>query len=80
LLSTRRFFRASIALCFVIVTLGKPQVFRAQSTASLADRIQKVMNRPEFAHANFGIEFYSLETGKVIYSLNADKLLSPPHD
>jgi dihydroorotase/N-acyl-D-amino-acid deacylase len=77
LLSTRRFFRASIALCFAIVTLGMPQVFRAQSTASLADRIQKVMNRPEFAHANFGIEFYSLETGKVIYSLNANKLFVP---
>ena len=54
-----------------------PQVFRAQSTASLADRIQKVMNRPEFAHANFGIEFYSLETGKVIYSMNANKLFVP---
>jgi dihydroorotase/N-acyl-D-amino-acid deacylase len=35
------------------------------------------MDRPEFAHANFGIEFYSLETGKVIYSLNANKLFVP---
>jgi D-alanyl-D-alanine carboxypeptidase/D-alanyl-D-alanine-endopeptidase (penicillin-binding protein 4) len=43
----------------------------------LADRIQKVMNRPEFAHASFGIEFYSLDSGKVIYSLNADKMFVP---
>jgi N-acyl-D-amino-acid deacylase len=35
------------------------------------------MDRPEFAHANFGIEFYSLETGKVVYSLNANKLFVP---
>jgi dihydroorotase/N-acyl-D-amino-acid deacylase len=50
---------------------------RAQSESSLPQRIQKVMSRPEFAHANFGIEFYSLETGKVIYALNADKLFVP---
>src|SRR5467141_2334072 len=50
---------------------------RAQSEASLAQRIQKVISRPEFAHANFGIEFYSLDTGKVIYALNADKLFVP---
>lgn len=50
---------------------------RAQSEASLAQRIQKVMSRPEFAHANFGLEFYALDTGKVIYSLNADKLFVP---
>jgi N-acyl-D-amino-acid deacylase len=49
----------------------------AQSEASLPERIQKVMSRPEFAHANFGIEFYSLDTGKVIYALNADKLFVP---
>ena len=35
------------------------------------------MSRPEFAHANFGIEFYSLESGKVIYALNADKMFVP---
>ena len=50
---------------------------RAQSDNSLAQRIQKVISRPEFAHANFGIEFYSLDTGKVVYALNSDKLFVP---
>src|SRR5258707_8073207 len=50
---------------------------RSQSESSLSQRIQKVISRPEFAHANFGIEFYSLDTGKVIYALNADKLFVP---
>jgi dihydroorotase/N-acyl-D-amino-acid deacylase len=50
---------------------------RAQSEASLGQRIQKVIARPEFAHANFGIEFYSLDAGKVIYAVNADKLFVP---
>src|SRR5258708_23420499 len=50
---------------------------RAQSESTLAQRIQNVISRPEFAHANFGIEFYSLDTGKVVYALNADKLFVP---
>jgi len=49
----------------------------AQSPATLADRIQKVMSRPEFARANFGIKFVSLDTGKVLYSLNSNKLFVP---
>jgi dihydroorotase/N-acyl-D-amino-acid deacylase len=49
----------------------------AQSPATLPERIQKVMNRPEFAHANFGIKFVSLDTGKVLYSLNSNKLFVP---
>jgi D-alanyl-D-alanine carboxypeptidase len=52
---------------------------RAQDAvpADLAARIQKVLDRPEFAHAHFGIEFYSPESGKVIYALNEQKLFTP---
>jgi len=50
---------------------------RAQSESTLAQRIQKIISRPEFAHANFGIEFCSLDTGKALYALNADKLFVP---
>jgi len=74
---THSFVFGGIALCFVMALLGTPCALRAQSAASLADRIQKVISRPEFAHANFGIEFYSLETGKVVYALNANKLFVP---
>ncbi|HYL62172.1 MAG TPA: D-alanyl-D-alanine carboxypeptidase/D-alanyl-D-alanine-endopeptidase [Candidatus Methylomirabilis sp.] len=77
-MSSRRGLQVSIAftsaVAFLFVT---PQVIRAQAPASLAERIQKVMSRPEFAHANFGIEFYSLDTGKVIYALNGNKLFVP---
>jgi N-acyl-D-amino-acid deacylase len=50
---------------------------RAQSPASLAERIEKIISRPEFAHANFGIEFVALDNGKVLYSLNTNKLFVP---
>ena len=53
------------------------QRLRAQSSPTLAERIQKVISRPEFARANFGIKFVSLDTGKVLYSLNSNKLFVP---
>jgi D-alanyl-D-alanine carboxypeptidase/D-alanyl-D-alanine-endopeptidase (penicillin-binding protein 4) len=49
----------------------------AQSNEPLAARIDKIISRPEFAHANFGIEFYAMDTGRIIYKLNADKLFVP---
>jgi PBP4 family serine-type D-alanyl-D-alanine carboxypeptidase len=49
----------------------------AQSKEPLAARIDKIISKPVFAHANFGIEFYALDTGRVIYQLNADKLFVP---
>ena len=61
-----------VSFCLVLVTPG-----HTQPAGTLADRIQKVMARPEFAHANFGIEFVSLDTGKVVYALNANKMFVP---
>src|SRR6202162_951921 len=66
----------SVLLLLLLLPPSVPQA-RAQSEAALSQRIQKVISRPEFAHANFGIESYSLDTGKVIYALNADKLFVP---
>src|SRR5579863_5099138 len=66
----------SCACAILFLAVARP-LLRAQSAATLAERIQKVIARPEFAHANFGIKFVSLDTGKVLYSLNADKLFVP---
>src|SRR5260370_20901981 len=64
-------------LCLLLLSTLLIAKVSAQSDASLPQRIQKVISRPEFAHANFGIEFYSLDTGNVIYALNTDKLFVP---
>jgi len=69
--SRRRVILATLLGCAFTATAS------AQSTTPLAARIQKVLDRPEFAHANFGIEFYSLDSGKIVYALNADKLFVP---
>ena len=65
-----------MVFCFVIViTITSP--LAAQPPSALAERIQAVMSRPEFAHSNFGIEFFDVQTGQVLHALNADKLFVP---
>src|ERR1700720_3544709 len=49
----------------------------AQSQTTLEQGIKKVMDRPEFAHSRFGIQFYSMDTGKVVYELNSPQLFVP---
>ena len=44
---------------------------------SLEKRIQAVMDRPEFAHAIWGMEFYDLTAKKTIYAVNRDRLFVP---
>lgn len=48
-----------------------------EENATLAAAIQKVMNRPEYKHANFGIQFYALDTATVLYAHDANKLFVP---
>lgn len=65
-----------IVFCFLIV-ISITAPLTAQLTSALAERIQAVMSRPEFAHSNFGIEFFEVPTGQVVYALNADKMFVP---
>ena len=61
---------------FLVASSERPT---AQSAAksTLAERIDAIIARPEFRHAMFGIEFYSLDTNKPVYTLNGDKLFVP---
>ena len=60
-----------------LISLCSAMAIHAQSSGILQSRVEKIMARPEFAHSNFGIEFYDLESGKVLYSLNPEKLFVP---
>jgi PBP4 family serine-type D-alanyl-D-alanine carboxypeptidase len=62
---------------FVLFLCAASNSTHAQSSDTLSARIDQVLNRPVFRHANFGIEFYSLDTNKIIYALNPDKLFVP---
>ncbi|MBV8205966.1 MAG: D-alanyl-D-alanine carboxypeptidase/D-alanyl-D-alanine-endopeptidase [Acidobacteria bacterium] len=61
---------------FIAALLALVSAASAQSS-SLAARIQQVLDRPEFRHASFGIEFFDLDAARPIYRLNGDKLFTP---
>ena len=47
------------------------------SADSLDKRLQKIMDRPEFRHATFGLQVLDLQSKKTLYSVNADKFFIP---
>lgn len=66
-----------LTLLLLEILRAPASALRAQPNASLAETIQQILRRPEFRHASFGIEFYSLDTGKPVYELNPQKLFTP---
>lgn len=49
----------------------------SQPQNALAARIDAIVARPEYRHAFFGIEIFSLDTHQPLYQLNADKFFVP---
>jgi len=49
----------------------------AQKGSALDAKIHEIASRPEFKHATFGVEVYSLDEGKVVYSLRGQQLFTP---
>jgi D-alanyl-D-alanine carboxypeptidase/D-alanyl-D-alanine-endopeptidase (penicillin-binding protein 4) len=49
----------------------------ASSPVALAERIRRITNRPEFKQSQFGIEFFDLESGKILFALNGEKFFVP---
>ena len=74
---TRRVPTPVLTLLPLLITLAPANPLLAQR-APLANRIQRVMDRPEFAHAMWGMQFVSLDSGgRVVYALNENKLFTP---
>ncbi len=59
--------RALFLLLFVLAGLN------TYASDHLETRIRKILARPEFRHATFGIKFYSLDRRKPVFAHNADK-------
>ena len=76
-----RHFRLALSAALLVGTsalvLADGASAPAPAASALNARVDAILARPVFAHALFGIEFYSLDTGKPIYTLNADKLFVP---
>jgi D-alanyl-D-alanine carboxypeptidase/D-alanyl-D-alanine-endopeptidase (penicillin-binding protein 4) len=65
----------SVSALAIVLSCALP--LAAEPPAPLAARIHKVLQRPEFRHAFWGIEFFDLDAGRPVYQLNADKLFTP---
>src|SRR5438105_600448 len=66
-----------LVAAFVVASSLQPIAQPAAPPSALAVRIDAILARPEFRHTLFGIEFYSLDTDRAVYTLNADKLFVP---
>lgn len=69
------FGRRIVFYLLISITIASP--LTAQSPTALEESIRAVMSRPEFAHSNFGVEFFDVQTGQVLYALNAYKMFVP---
>jgi D-alanyl-D-alanine carboxypeptidase/D-alanyl-D-alanine-endopeptidase (penicillin-binding protein 4) len=65
-----------LALALALALSG-PALHAQASPRGLAQRIERITSRPEFRHALWGIEVYSLDTRRPLYTVNADKLFVP---
>lgn len=71
----RRSLLPAVLVVAASIGAARPASLPAQPAPNA--RIQAVMNRPEFAHAHWGMEFYDITSGKVIMSHNGDRLFVP---
>jgi D-alanyl-D-alanine carboxypeptidase/D-alanyl-D-alanine-endopeptidase (penicillin-binding protein 4) len=64
-----------VGLVFVLAIIGSAA--RALPGEPLQAAIEAVIGAPDYKHAHWGILLTDLETGRVEYELNADKLFAP---
>lgn len=67
------FILLSSFIAFILITIFIV-VPQNSSGVIFSHNVEKILSKQEFRHASFGMEFYSLDTHKPIYSYNADKL------
>jgi N-acyl-D-amino-acid deacylase len=65
---------AATLLAFVAITNSAAQ---QSNGGPLAATIHRITSRREFRHADFGVEFYSLDTNQRVFSLQRNKLFTP---
>jgi len=74
---SKGFWKSTLAASLLAFPLLTSSYAQQPDGRSLQARIQRVISRPEFRHSDFGIEFFSLDTGQPVYSLHGDKLFTP---
>ena len=65
------------ALGLLVAFPERPHATPVSRDSALAEPIRQIANRPEYRHSIFGVEVYSLDEGRVVYTLNGEKLFTP---
>jgi dihydroorotase/N-acyl-D-amino-acid deacylase len=65
------------ALGLLVAFPERPHATPVSRDSALAEQIRQIANRPEYRHSIFGVEVYSLDEGRVVYTLNGEKLFTP---
>src|SRR5690349_19163993 len=69
-------YKASTLLLGALL-LTQAQAASLKKHVSLKKQIETILEQPDLARGFWGIEIASLKDGKVLYSLNSDKLFTP---
>src|SRR5260370_25135001 len=70
----------SVAICVLLSIVLRRTTAKAacrKPPLSLQKQIDAILSQPDLARGYWGIEITSLTSGKVLYSLNPNKLLTP---
>jgi PBP4 family serine-type D-alanyl-D-alanine carboxypeptidase len=72
-------FPRNVSLFAAVIALlaGSSASVRSQVRPELEKKIAAIMARPEYAHSRFGMEFYSLDTHKIVFALNEQQFFVP---
>src|SRR5262245_63734743 len=63
--------------CLAVLALIALTLSSATGQESLADRIDAVVNGPDYKQAHWGVLVVDAKTGNTIYERNPDKLFTP---
>jgi PBP4 family serine-type D-alanyl-D-alanine carboxypeptidase len=74
---TRRTFAARLLVPSVVTAYALVAEPARAQRMPLDQRIQRIIDRPEFAHAIWGMQFTSLDSNRVVFALNETKLFTP---
>jgi dihydroorotase/N-acyl-D-amino-acid deacylase len=61
----------------IVASLAASAALAQEGRGALDARIGEIASRPEYKHSLFGVEVYSLDENKVVYSLRGQQLFTP---
>jgi D-alanyl-D-alanine carboxypeptidase/D-alanyl-D-alanine-endopeptidase (penicillin-binding protein 4) len=71
-------FAGMICALLIAFTSATAHTQQADTTnGTFTQAVRKIIDRPEFRHASFGLEVYSLDQKKVLFVWNGDKYFTP---